>query len=92
MKKIKKVVALEYDGQSAPKVTAKGSGEIANRILALAKEHDIPLYQDENLSYLLSKVNLGEEIPENLYVAVAKVLAFIFSMDNPQKKTKAAKD
>lgn len=86
MKKIKKVVALEYDGQSAPKVTAKGCGEIANRILALAKEHDIPLYQDENLSYLLSKVNLGEEIPENLYVAVAKVLAFIFSMDNPQKK------
>ena len=88
MKKVKQVVALEYDGQGAPKVTAKGEGEIALKILEIAKEHDIPLYQDEELSTLLSKVDLGDEIPEHLYIAVAKVLAFVFKLDKKAKHLK----
>lgn len=80
-KKIKEVVALKYDGEGAPKVTAKGKGEIAKQILAIAEAHNIPLYQDEHLSALLSKVNLGDEIPEQLYAAVARVIRFVFELN-----------
>ncbi len=73
-------VALEYDGSSAPRVTAKGRGEIAQRILALAEENDIPLHEDPDLVTLLSQLDLGMEIPANLYVAVAEVLAFTYMM------------
>lgn len=73
-------VALEYDGTSAPRVTAKGRGEIAQRILALAEENDIPLHEDPDLVTLLSQLDLGMEIPTNLYVAVAEVLAFTYTM------------
>lgn len=79
--KIDEVVALKYDGEGAPKVTAKGRGDIAKNILALAKKHNIPLYQDEELSRLLSKVELGNEVPEQLYVAVARVIRFVFELD-----------
>jgi len=74
------VVALQYDGSSAPRVTAKGRGEIAERILALAQENDIPLHEDPDLVTLLSQLDLGMEIPTNLYVAVAEVLAFTYMM------------
>lgn len=80
-KKIPQVVALKYEGEGAPKVTAKGRGEVAKQILKLAKQHDIPLYQDEELSALLSKVELGNEIPEQLYLAVAKVIRFVFELN-----------
>lgn len=97
MKKIDEVVALQYDGEGAPKVMAKGRGEIAKEILRLAKEHNIPLYQDENLSALLSKVKLGNEIPEKLYTAVARIIRFVFELNKTkyeeinQKITEAAK-
>lgn len=73
-------VALEYDGSSAPRVTAKGKGAIAQRILALAEENEIPLHEDPDLVTLLSQLDLGMEIPTNLYVAVAEVLAFTYMM------------
>lgn len=73
-------VALEYDGSAAPRITAKGRGEIAQRILALAEENDIPLHEDPDLVTLLSQLDLGMEIPTNLYVAVAEVLAFTYMM------------
>lgn len=79
--KLPEVVALKYDGEGAPRVTAKGRGEVAEQILKIAKEHDIPLYQDEELSTLLSKVELGKEIPEMLYFAVAKVIRFVFEVN-----------
>lgn len=79
--KNKEVVALKYDGEGAPKVTAKGKGEVARKILEIAKAHDIPLYQDEELSKLLSKVELGQEIPEQLYLAVARVIRFVFELN-----------
>ena len=71
-------VALEYDGSGAPKVTAKGTGELAEQILELAREHDIPLHEDPVLSEVLSQVDLGDQIPPALYLAVAEVIAFAY--------------
>ena len=73
-------VALQYDGANAPKVTAKGEGLTAQQIIAIAKEHDIPLHEDPQLVQLLSQIDLGEEIPRNLYIAVAKVIAFAYML------------
>ena len=71
-------IALKYDGENAPRLTAKGCGELANRILALADEHAIPLHEDAELAALLSQIPLGDEIPESLYRAVAEVIAFAY--------------
>lgn len=71
-------VALHYDGKNAPHITAKGTGELAERIIALAKQHGIPLQQDAALIGLLSKLDLGDEIPQPLYTAVAEVIAFAY--------------
>jgi flagellar biosynthesis protein len=71
-------VALRYDGKGAPKVTAKGEGAIGEKIIELAHQHGIPLHEDPALASLLSTIPLGEEIPENLYVAIAEVLAFVY--------------
>ena len=74
-------VALQYgDGDGAPRVTAKGKGIIAEQILELAKEHDIPLYEEPELVELLSTIELEEEIPETLYLAVAEVIAFVYQL------------
>ena len=71
-------VALHYSGKGAPRVTAKGKGELAEQIIALAKENDVPIQEDEHLVGLLAQIELGDEIPELLYVAVAEVLAFAY--------------
>lgn len=71
-------VALHYDGDSAPTVTAKGSGELAEQIIALAREHGIPLQENAPLSALLAQVDLGTEIPGELYLAVAEIIAFAY--------------
>jgi flagellar biosynthesis protein len=72
------VVALRYDGVSTPRVAAKGRGELADQILALAEAHGIPLERDTELAGLLAQIPLGEEIPEALYLAVAEVIAFAY--------------
>lgn len=74
-------VALHYDGKEAPRVTAKGSGELAEQIIALAKEHGIPLQEDAALISLLSKLDLGDEIPQALYTAVAEIIAFAYILN-----------
>ncbi len=71
-------VALRYDGQDAPKVTAKGCDLTAEHILALAEEHDVPLYPNPELATALVQIPLGEEVPENLYRAVAEVISFAY--------------
>ena len=71
-------VALEYDGETAPKVTAKGMNDIADKIMDIATEHGIPLQQNDGLVEVLSQMDLGEEIPENLYRAIAEVIAFAY--------------
>jgi len=71
-------VALEYDGKNAPTVTAKGIDDIADKIIRLANEHGIPLQEDKGLVEILAEINMGDEIPENLYHAVAEVIAFAY--------------
>ncbi len=71
-------VALHYDGKHAPTVIAKGSGDTARQILAIAEKHNIPLREEPELLGLLAKLDLGQEIPENLYLAVAQILAFAY--------------
>lgn len=71
-------VALRYDGAGAPRVTAKGRAEVAERIVALAREHGVPLRDDPELAAVLSRIPLGDEIPEALYRAVAEVIAFAY--------------
>lgn len=73
-------IALRYDGTGAPRVTAQGKGHVAQYIMNIAKEHGIPLYEDAQLAKVLSQIELGTEIPANLYVAVAQVLAFVYML------------
>ncbi|WP_019215240.1 EscU/YscU/HrcU family type III secretion system export apparatus switch protein [Legionella tunisiensis] len=79
MKKDKQqAIALRYDGKSAPKVTAKGEGLLAEHIVKIARERGIPLQQDKELTALLAEVHLNEEIPPKLYLAVAQLLTFLY--------------
>jgi flagellar biosynthesis protein len=79
----KRAVALRYDRgkDAAPLVVAKGTGAIAEKIIALAEEYDIPMYQDPDLVEILAKINLGQSIPPELFQAVAEVLAFVYRMN-----------
>lgn len=83
----RRAVALGYDAteDAAPKVLARGSGFIAERIIERAREHGIPLHHDPDLIALLAKVEPGSEIPEDLYRAVAEVLAFIYRINDRLK-------
>jgi flagellar biosynthesis protein len=79
-------VALSYDGTNAPRVTAKGRGQIAEQIIDLAKEHNIPLHTDVVLVNVLSKISLGDEIPRELYLAVAEVIAFAYLLSGKRPR------
>ncbi len=78
-----KAVALKYERERdrAPKVTAKGSGEVARRIVEVARENNIPLHHDGNLAEVLSALELNSEIAPELYKAVAEVLAMLYSVN-----------
>jgi len=80
-----KAVALKYDksGQGAPRVVAKGQGEIAQKIKEKADEFDIPIFKNEALASSLLNLNLDEQIPPNLYKAVAEV--FVWLMQSEKK-------
>lgn len=71
-------VALNYDGKDAPRVTAKGDHAMADRIVALAEQHNVPLYPNPELATTLVQVPLGDEVPEELYRAVAEVISFAY--------------
>lgn len=77
---IRKAVALYYDGTGAPQITAKGTNEEAEQIVALAREHGVPLCDNPALVELLSRIELGEHVPETLYIAVAHILAFAYGL------------
>ena len=76
----KKAAALFYDGKNAPAVTAAGTGETAQQIIQLARQHGIPLFENEELLALLMEIGLGEEIPETLYLCIAQVIAFAYNI------------
>ena len=73
-------VALHYDRTGAPRVVAKGKGAIGAKIIEVAKEHNIPIEENEVLAGALSNVELGDEIPAELYKAVAEVLVFVLKL------------
>ena len=73
-------VALQYDGERAPRVTAKGRDTVAEQIITLARRHGVPMQENEPLAAVLSRVETGDEIPEALYLAVAQVIAFAYQL------------
>ena len=73
-------VSLQWDGKGAPRVTAKGRGDIAERIIEIAKSNGVPLREDHALVSVLSKLDLDQRIPAELYVAVAEVIAFAYAL------------
>jgi flagellar biosynthesis protein len=74
-----RVAALRYDHPKdhAPKLVARGEGHVAERILALAREHGIPVHEDRELVEVLSRLDLEEDIPLEVYQVVAEILAFL---------------
>jgi flagellar biosynthesis protein len=76
-------VALKYlaGTDRAPKVTARGKGKIAERIIEIAKEHHIYIHEDPDLIEILSTLDIHEEIPPDLYVVIAELLAFVYSLN-----------
>ena len=71
-------VALSYDGKNSPRVTAKGERALAEQIITKAEKAGVPLYPDPEMAMILSQIPLGEEIPENLYIAIAEIIAFAY--------------
>lgn len=85
--KPKIAVALSYNpGDEAPTVIASGKGAVAERIIETAEESDVPVYEDEKLAGTLSKLELGEAIPPELYGVVAEILVFVDKMDKIRSK------
>jgi flagellar biosynthesis protein len=75
---IKSAVALQYDGAKAPTIVAKGHGDLADDIVALAKEHGVLIHEDEGLTKLLQQMELGDQIPAELYLIIAELIAFSY--------------
>ena len=71
-------IALTYDGQNAPTVSATGQDELARELIRIAEENGIPLYEDPDLAALLARLDLGEAIPQTLYQVIAEILAYSF--------------
>ena len=83
MDDLKKAVAIKYnrDKDRAPKVLAKGRDAIAERIIEVAKENNVPIYPDKDLVQVLETLDIDFEIPPELYRAVAEVLVFIYTIN-----------
>jgi flagellar biosynthesis protein len=87
MKKIRKAAAIKYEqGYDVPVVTAAGMGYIADKILEKAEEGKVAIVKNEELANLLSNVDVGSEIPVELYDAIAKVIAYVMDIDELMKK------
>jgi len=76
----RQVVALNYDGQQAPTLTAKGDDALAEAILAIAREYKVPIYENAELVKLLARMELGDSIPEALYLTIAEIIAFAWQL------------
>lgn len=86
--KRKAAVALKYEAgkDAAPKITAAGKGILAEKILELAEKYNIPVHEDAPLAELLSKLEVGETIPPELYPVVAEILAWVYSLNRKYPK------
>lgn len=88
-KKISQAIALEYNPEEdAPKVIASGKGILADKIIEKAKESNVPIHKDDKLADTLSRLEIGEMIPPELYEVVAEILIFVDSMDKIKSKIK----
>lgn len=86
-KKVKQAVALSYEKEdAAPKIVATGKGFLAEKIIEKAKEENVPVHKDEKLSNVLSKLEIGDMIPPELYETVAEILVFVDNMEKLKKK------
>lgn len=86
-KKRKQAIAIQYNpDEVAPKILASGTGIIADKIIEKAKSSDVPLYEDNKLSNTLSKLDIGEYIPPELYSIVAEILVFVDNLDKIKGK------
>ena len=88
-KRPKSAVSLRYNSFSdlAPKITAKGKGQIAANIIALAKKHNIPIKEDPDLVEVLSQIEVNQDIPPTVYHVVAELLAFVYQINKNYTKT-----
>ncbi len=85
--KPKTAVALSYEpGEQAPKILATGKGILAEKIIDVAKKSDVPTYKDDKLADTLSKLEIGDMIPPELYQVVAEILVFVNDMDKIRQK------
>ena len=85
--RVKQAVAMEYNPEEdAPKVIASGRGALAERIIERAQESDVPIHRDDKLADTLSRLQIGEMIPPELYEVVAEILVFVDSMDKMKGK------
>ena len=85
--KPRQAIALSYDpDDDAPRVIASGRGALAERIIEKAKEADVPVHQDDKLADTLSRLDIGEMIPPELYEVVAEILVFVDAMDKIKAK------
>ena len=86
-KKRKQAIAIQYNpDEVAPKILASGTGIIADKIIEKAKSSDVPLYKDNKLANTLSKLDIGEYIPPELYSIVAEILVFVDNLDKKKGK------
>lgn len=88
----RQAIALSYDGQNAPNLTAKGDDELAEAILAIAREYKVPIYENAELVRLLAKLELGDAIPEPLYRSIAEIIAFAWYLKGKCPEGFEAKD
>ena len=81
-------VALQYDAATdkAPRVIAKGRGQVAEKIMALAREHGIPMREDPELVQMLTQIDLDQAIPPSLYKVVAELLAFVYHLNQSYQR------
>lgn len=84
---VQKAAALQYDHllSNAPKIVAKGEGNVANNIIKIAKDNNLPIKKDEDLVELLSQLDIDKEIPTQMYKAVAEIFSFIYGITNKNK-------
>jgi flagellar biosynthesis protein len=76
----RQAIALSYDGQQAPTLTAKGDDELAEAILAIAREYEVPIYENAELVKMLARLELGDSIPQELYLTIAEIIAFAWNL------------
>ena len=80
-KKIDTAVAIEYDGKTTPKISASGINEVAEEIVRIAEENNIHLHDDPVLARMLATLDLGTEIPRDLYLIIAEIIAFAYHLE-----------